>query len=92
MRGKVMQFLSDNYISGFSNSLSNIQGLTDQLYSRYFTVETDSETNNYTLTRLDSYRFLYSLFMSKNDKKATEQTFFEYIDKFLQEEGDSYNS
>lgn len=55
-------------------------------------METDYNTAEYTLSRMDSYRFLYSLFMSKNDTKATEQTFFEYIEKFLSDSGDAYSS
>ena len=53
-------------------------------YCRYFTVETDEKTKKYTLARLDSFRFLYSLFLARGDENATEETFFEYIENFLE--------
>ena len=68
----------------FLFSLANLLSFCAE-YSKYFTVETLESSRDYTLLQLDKFRFLYCLFMVKFGGKATEQSFYEYIDKFLAE-------
>lgn len=54
-------------------------------YATYFKIFTDQDTIDFTRLQQKKFLVLYGLFYSKHEAKTTkEQSFFEYVDKFLQ--------
>jgi hypothetical protein len=63
--------------------------LRDATFNKYFTVYTHEDQKSYTKMQLFKYYALYGLYVEKFEGKEKDETFFEFIEKFLKKEVDA---
>jgi len=83
MKNMLKHSIEENSITGFATSEHTIKMLQESSYSIYFKVHTDKETIDFTRLQQKKFLVLYGLFQRKFETKQAEETFFQFVDKFL---------
>ena len=69
---KFQKDLHDNYTAGFATSETNVAMLTDETFSKYFSVHTDKSQKDYTKIQMVKYLTLYGLYSEKFEGKEKD--------------------